>query len=220
MALLSGATLPLLLLCIFVPIVQRILRAVRSPLRSVPGPFLARFSRLWYFKALNDGNFQDTNIELHRRHGRLIRGVLSSANRKGPVVRVGHDLFSISDLDAASTVYNSQKVLRKSTWYSAFEQRGKPNAFSTNDNAFAAEQRRKFKPAFDAWLSYEHAADECCRILERRFAEFADKGNDIDIGWWMTCYAFDVMGLLTVGERGVGTSRLIFVVLKTLRVSQ
>lgn len=119
--------------------------------------------------------------------------------RKGPVVRLGHDLFSISDLDAASTVYSSQKVLRKSTWYSAFEQRGKPNAFSTNDNAFAAEQRRKFKPTYDAWLSYEHAADECCRVLEKRFSEFAHKSSEIDIGWWLTCYAFDVMGLLTVG---------------------
>jgi hypothetical protein len=115
----------------------------------------------------------------------------------GPVVRIAYDMYSISDLDAAERVYTTTKPLEKDTWYTAFEPAGQPNMFSTSDCSYAAGQRRKFKPAFDAWLSYEHAADECCRLLERKFAQFADRGDKVDIGWWLTCYAFDVSGMIT-----------------------
>lgn len=42
---------------------------LRDPLRSVPGPFWARFTRLWYLKQVAGGHFEKTNVELHRRHG-------------------------------------------------------------------------------------------------------------------------------------------------------
>lgn len=48
---------------------RAVFRAVFTPLRSVPGPFLARFSRLWYLYKLWEGNFEKVNIELHRKYG-------------------------------------------------------------------------------------------------------------------------------------------------------
>lgn len=47
----------------------RLYRAAVNPLRSIPGPFLARFSRLWYMAAIHKGDFEKQNIKLHREHG-------------------------------------------------------------------------------------------------------------------------------------------------------
>lgn len=47
----------------------RLFRAAVDPLRSIPGPFLARFSRLWYLGAVHKGDFEKQNIKLHRKHG-------------------------------------------------------------------------------------------------------------------------------------------------------
>jgi hypothetical protein len=54
---------------ILVALTYRIFKAVTDPLRSVPGPLLARFTRFWYLKALNRGDFEKQNIDLHRKHG-------------------------------------------------------------------------------------------------------------------------------------------------------
>jgi hypothetical protein len=45
------------------------LKPLWSPLKSVPGPLLARYTRLWYLKKVYDGNFEKVNIELHERYG-------------------------------------------------------------------------------------------------------------------------------------------------------
>jgi hypothetical protein len=50
-------------------IARSVIRAFILSPRNVPGPFLARFSRLWYLKQVLKGNFEKTNIELHRRYG-------------------------------------------------------------------------------------------------------------------------------------------------------
>jgi hypothetical protein len=64
-----------LLLLILARIVVRVL--FLSP-RDVPGPFLARFSRLWYLRQVLKGNFEKTNIELHRRYGKPCCNALQS----------------------------------------------------------------------------------------------------------------------------------------------
>jgi hypothetical protein len=69
MAVLNAFAAQLLAACILIPLVYRLVRAALDPLRSVPGPPLARFTRLWYSKALSKGDFEQQNIELHRKHG-------------------------------------------------------------------------------------------------------------------------------------------------------
>ena len=44
-------------------------KQLRSPLRAVPGPFLARFGRGWYLVKVWQGFFPNANIELHLKHG-------------------------------------------------------------------------------------------------------------------------------------------------------
>jgi hypothetical protein len=40
-----------------------------NPLRDIPGPLLARFTRLWEFKQALAGTMAETLIELHQKHG-------------------------------------------------------------------------------------------------------------------------------------------------------
>ena len=46
-----------------------LLRPIFDPLRRVPGPFLARYTRLWLLKEVWRGTFPQTNIKLHKRYG-------------------------------------------------------------------------------------------------------------------------------------------------------
>lgn len=40
-----------------------------SPLKSIPGPFMARFTRLWEVWAMSRGGFHKRVVELHEKHG-------------------------------------------------------------------------------------------------------------------------------------------------------
>lgn len=60
----AGAALLLLNLVIFLA------KQLRSPLRAVKGPFLARLSSAWYAWKIWQGSFQAVNLELHRKHGK------------------------------------------------------------------------------------------------------------------------------------------------------
>lgn len=53
-------------------LVAALWRTFFSPLASVPGPFLARFTDLWYAYRIYRGHFQRDNLELHKKHGMFI----------------------------------------------------------------------------------------------------------------------------------------------------
>lgn len=80
-------------------------KALRDPLRDVPGPLSARFTRLWYFQRILRGQFERDNIALHQEYGQI--------------VRLGPKFYSIDDADSAKIIYghgsNFAKVNRAST---------------------------------------------------------------------------------------------------------
>ena len=117
---------------------------------------------------------------------------------QGPVVRVAPNWYSFSDLDAAATIYSSQNIFPKTRWYFTFQQPDEPNIFSTHDNKYAASLRKKYKPAFDTFYQYEGAVDDCSYVLVQKLSEFAASGKEADLGWWLTCFAFDVNGQIAV----------------------
>ncbi len=47
----------------------KVITVLRDPLRTVPGPFFARFTRLWYLRKVWRGDFEKTNIALHKKYG-------------------------------------------------------------------------------------------------------------------------------------------------------
>jgi hypothetical protein len=48
---------------------QLVICSLRSSLRNIPGPWLARFTDGWYIWNVRKGSFQNVNIELHKKHG-------------------------------------------------------------------------------------------------------------------------------------------------------
>ncbi|KAK4943316.1 hypothetical protein LTR10_017159 [Elasticomyces elasticus] len=61
-----------------------------TSLRKVPGPFFASFTRLWKLQKTLRGDFEWTNIELHRRYG--------------PIVRIAPNEVSIDDPDESVSI--------------------------------------------------------------------------------------------------------------------
>ena len=68
-----------------------IVAALLDPLRSIPGPFLARFTRLWLAYQIWKGEFQLVNIALHKKYGSL--------------VRIAPGNYSVNDVDGARVIY-------------------------------------------------------------------------------------------------------------------
>jgi hypothetical protein len=72
---------------------------LRSPLRQVPGPFLASVTDLWRVRSWWTGQTQWAQINLHRRLGRA--------------VRLGPNTVSLSDPALINTVYSSKAPWKK-----------------------------------------------------------------------------------------------------------
>jgi hypothetical protein len=64
-----------------------------SPLAGIPGPWSASLSRLWLIQHSLRGDMHRATIELHNRHGKL--------------VRTGPKEVSVSDLSAIKKIYGS-----------------------------------------------------------------------------------------------------------------
>ena len=72
-----------------------LLAPLLSPQRSIPGPFLARFTRLWYFYQIYQGDFERLNVKLHEQYG--------------PIVRIAPGEYSVDDVEGARIIYGLGK---------------------------------------------------------------------------------------------------------------
>ncbi|KIW06554.1 uncharacterized protein PV09_02984 [Verruconis gallopava] len=166
-------------------------RSITSPLRRVPGPFAARFTRLWYFNRVNKGAFEKENIALHRKYG--------------SIVRIAPDHYSIDEPAAIKQIYGIGTHFRKSDWYYGWQHPDpeRHTVFSDRDIQRHAKQRRKFNALFStsSLVNYEPFVDRCADIFIQRLTEFAYSGASFDMGHWFQCYAFDVIACITYGDR-------------------
>ena len=183
-----------------------------SPLRNVPGPFVARFTKLWYLAHVRRGRFEQENIALHRRYG--------------PIVRIAPDHYSLDHPDAVRAVYGlGAKSFPKSDWYFAW-QHPDPDRFTLFPDRNIhrhAETRRRFQALYSmtSLVSYEPFVDACGDLFARRIGEVAEaaeaeakaattKGAShtgdssravMEMSHWFQCYAFDVVASITYGRR-------------------
>ncbi|KAN0119335.1 cytochrome P450 [Hyaloscypha variabilis] len=186
---LSPSSLSLLALGIYVA--YTIVSVVADPLRDIPGPFLARFTRLWYFFEVYKGSFETTNLNLHKKYG--------------PIVRIAPNEYSVDDVEAAKSIYRVGNGFVKAQWYWAWMPPipERANLFADMDPQHHASQRRKFASAYTmtSLVEYESSVNECTSILAQRFSELAASGQTINFGHWLQYYAFDTISLITFGNR-------------------
>ena len=87
------------LVLVFIYVLDTIYKTYATPLRDIPGPWLAKFTRIWLFNAIARRDFQTTNVDLHRKYG--------------PIVRIAPNEYSIDDPEAAQVLYRSKDQLLK-----------------------------------------------------------------------------------------------------------
>ncbi|KAL2690156.1 hypothetical protein Neosp_004224 [[Neocosmospora] mangrovei] len=170
-----------------------LLRAGFSPLRAIPGPFLSRFTDLWYLWRLYRGQFEQENLELHERYG--------------PIVRLGPNRYSFSHPDALKAIYgpSAAHLFPKSPSYrpAAPPDPEKWTLFADENIQRHAKHRRLYQSTYSmsSLVTYEAYVDECADLFSLRLSELADTGVQADMGYWFQCFAFDVIGLITYSKR-------------------
>ncbi|KAK4495126.1 hypothetical protein PRZ48_013453 [Zasmidium cellare] len=167
-----------------------------SPIRDVPGPIAARFTRLWYVNSIWKGQAHLENILLHRKYAK-------PGDHYAPIVRMGPNLFSITSPE--KNVFGISSKMPKSDWYDGWRHPD-PNRwtmFPDRDIKRHAETRRKFQFIYSlsSLLHYEKFADDVQAIFQQRLNEMTQTGVAVNMHHWLQCYAFDVIGGITYGSR-------------------
>ncbi|KAK5230816.1 hypothetical protein LTR47_007371 [Exophiala xenobiotica] len=164
---------------------------LRDPLRDVPGPLLARFTRLWYLREVAKGQFEKTNIALHKKYG--------------PIVRIAPGYYSVDDMNAISVIYGHGTHFVKGKWYIASNNPTNkvPDLFTELDPDKHAATRRKVASLYSmtSLIAMEPNAVECAQLLVKKFTSFAEKGMPINLQVWLQYFAFDTIALITLSKR-------------------
>lgn len=172
-------------------LIYPIFSALLSPLRAIPGPVLARLSRVYYLHGVWTGSFHHTNLAVHKRYG--------------PVVRLAPNLYSLDSPLAIKAIYSISSNFAKSDWYDGWRHPdpNKNSIFPHRDVRKHAELRKLFQGLYSlsTIVTYEGYVDECTDILTRRLQEFARDEKPVNLGHWFQCYAFDVIANITYSER-------------------
>lgn len=180
-------------LCAFV--LYSIVSAATSPTRQIPGPFLARFTRLWYLHSVWKGNHRYDAHKLHRKY--------ATDSYYAPMVRLAPNLFSIMDAD--KRVYGIGSKMQKSSWYKAWSPPApdKYTLFSDQDIHRHNSSRRKFQSIYSltSVLGYEKYVEDCTAMFVDRMSTLAKSDSAFDMARWFQFYAFDVITDITYGKR-------------------
>ncbi|KAH8812763.1 putative cytochrome P450 pisatin demethylase [Xylogone sp. PMI_703] len=172
-------------------VIYSLFAAVASRLRSIPGPFIARFTKGWYFWKVWRGDFEFTNIDLHKKYG--------------PIVRVAPDHYVIDDPAAIKTIYGIGSKFTKGDWYKGWKHPSPDRwtLFPDDNIKRHAETRKRFQAMYSlsTLVTYEQYVDNCTKLLVDKLAQFAREGREVDMCHWFQCYAFDVIGEITYGSR-------------------
>ncbi|RDL29798.1 uncharacterized protein BP5553_10663 [Venustampulla echinocandica] len=161
----------------------------QSPIKKIPGPFLAKFTNLWRFFDNWGGRPELTHQLLHAKYG--------------SAVRLGPDLVSLSDPALMRKIYDSRGQFRKTEFYSVNDAKvGSTiisNVFSTRSNADHTQKRSlltqfyKMSHLLKSESLVDDTIDSFCKHLDR----FADEGTVCKMDEWLLFFAWDVISQLT-----------------------
>ncbi len=147
-----------------------------GPLGKIPGPLSARLSRAWMVKHSWQGNMHRTMIDLHKKHGKL--------------VRTGPNEVSVSDLSAIKQIYGVGTKFRKSDWYSVWQGHRKFDLFAERDEGIHGRQRRLVSRIYsmESLKDLEMYVNDAVSHLMTKMLE--RKGQSIDMGLFVQLFAF------------------------------
>ncbi|GLA51276.1 hypothetical protein AnigIFM63604_007628 [Aspergillus niger] len=182
----------IVILAVFVLLARYVVRLMLdsvSHTRAIPGPLWSRLTNLWYLRQMVKGDFHNTNIKLHRQK-----------------VRIAPNYYSLSDPACLKTIYGLGTKYVKSSWYDAWnteEDLTWTNLFSERDPKKHAANRHKVASMYSmtTLTSYEPFVDSCIGLFRRQLDQAGSSDSAVNLAHWVQCYAFDVIGYITFGER-------------------
>lgn len=135
--------------------------------------------------------------------------MLTGSPVAGPVVRYGPNRCSVSSPLAAKVIYGHGSEFPKSSWYETFSVPDKSmwNLFGDREVKRHAANRRQYQNTYSlsALINYEAYVNDCSDIFCQRLSELSSnqgpQGGAINMGHWLQCYAFDVIGMITYSKR-------------------
>ncbi|EUC43354.1 hypothetical protein COCMIDRAFT_101081 [Bipolaris oryzae ATCC 44560] len=156
--------------------------------RKIPGPFLARITGLWEMKKVMDGDIHKTMIKLHEKYG--------------PIVRVAPNRYDFNTLEATKTIYRIGNAFPKSKYYVPFGPQHESNLFNELENDTHRAMKRQLASLYSmsTLLSYEATVDNQTAIMRQKLENFAATGELVNIPKFLQYYAFDVIGMITLGS--------------------
>ncbi|KAI3319775.1 cytochrome P450 [Xylariaceae sp. AK1471] len=153
-----------------------------SPLRNIPGPFLASFTRLWHVATIAGGKQSIRMLELHRKHGHF--------------VRIAHNEVSVGHPDAIRKVLQAPNP--KSPWYKlmAFPDWRYQSPLSTIEIKAKNERTRWLASGFSTTnvIKTERNMDRSIIRLKDWIDKYADSGKQMELDKFITYCTFDVLG--------------------------
>ncbi|KAJ5683485.1 cytochrome protein [Penicillium macrosclerotiorum] len=167
-----------------------------SPLRRVPGPFLAGWTNLWRMFHVRQGKYHVVIADLHKKYG--------------PVVRIAPNVLDLDFPQLIKTLYNTKANYLKTEFYhgSSAKNNGKIiyNLFSECNPEVHARQKRPIaqhysmtgvlplEPHIDQMIGY------LCERLEEKFINDSSSNKTCDLGEWIAFYTWDVVGKATFSQ--------------------
>jgi cytochrome P450 len=155
---------------------------------------LAAYTNWWRFFDVYNRSAERTHIELHRKHG--------------DIVRLGPNALSFADPKAIKTIYGLNKGMTKSDFYPVQQAvaggQRLESLFSTQDESYHAKYRRCINSAFSmsSLVEYEPLVDSTMNVfIEQTKQRYCDTGRSCNFSRWLQFYAFDVIGELTWSKR-------------------
>jgi len=181
-------------------------------LNKYPGNTLAAYTNWWRYFDVRGRKAQWTHIDLHRKHG--------------DIVRLGPNVLSFADPRAIKTIYGLNKGMTKASIFIPLPStsvmltssqsefypvqtaiaKGRPiySLFSTTDEGYHAKYRRCVNSAFSmsSLVNYEPLVDSTTdAFIEQTQKRYLETGKTCDFAQWLQFFAFDVIGDLTWSKR-------------------
>ena len=157
------------------------------PLRRIPGPPLAKVSRLW----ARIGNF----------HGCKSERVHAAHEKYGPVVRVGPNEMSFASPTAVREIYTSDVFVKEETFYRAKRVFHENHMFSFRDPEAHKQRRKLLSRGFSqaAMLDFEH---NISNKIDEMLKQWAVRSQDapVDAYSWAHWLGFDIVFSLMFDE--------------------
>ncbi|KAL4875796.1 cytochrome P450 [Aspergillus karnatakaensis] len=163
-------------------------RKYLTPIRDIPGPFLASFSSLWQVYQLWRGHTEEEVIKLHKKHGHF--------------VRIRDNEVSVSHPDAVKQLLHAN--IAKGPWYSIFSlpDYHYVNQMSELDPRRHIEKNRNVASgyALSHIIKSESYVDDILRRLEEQLDELGKSGSPVEFDRWFNYFAFDTLGEVTFSK--------------------